>query len=179
MSSGQQIVNVGGAGRLVTKLFTVLSDDNITKNSVLGNYHSMSMDRLYTGTSTARYNGVLTSNVKYNDHFLYPVDVENSAQQFHYLTGAEGMVPFVQREEYNFEGKGLSLGKFSGYTQEDPEHGLAGRGNPRSDRTGCSSFQSIVHAPTGSTSRFIAASEPCAKRLCVRRVIEYPRRAKI
>ena len=121
------IVNVGGAGRLVSKIFTTLSDDDISSDSILNNYHSMSMDRLYTGTSTARYNGVLTSNVKYNDHFLYPVDVENSAQQFHYLTGAEGMVPFVQREEYNFEGKGLSLGKFSGYTQEDPEHGLAGR----------------------------------------------------
>ena len=128
VSSGQQIVNVGGAGRLVTKLFTVLSDDNITKNSVLGNYHSMSMTRDFAaGQDANKYNGYLTANVKYNDHFLYPIDVDNSAQQFHYLTQAEGMVPFIAREEYNFEGSSITGGTFEGYEQKDEASGLAGR----------------------------------------------------
>ncbi len=128
VSTGQLIVNVGGAGRLVTKVFTTLSDDNVKKDSILGNYHSMSCGRdVSNGTESARYNGVLTSNVKYNDHFLYPVDVDNSAQQFHYLTQAEGMVPFIAREEYNFEGQGLTQGTFEGYEQRAQHHGLAGR----------------------------------------------------
>ena len=128
VSTGQLIVNVGGAGRLVTKVFTTLSDDNVKKNSILGNYHSMSLGRdLANGTQASRYYGVLTSNVKYNDHFLYPVDVDNSAQQFHYLTQAEGMVPFIAREEYNFEGQGITGGTFEGYEQKEEHHGLAGR----------------------------------------------------
>jgi hypothetical protein len=127
-STGQIIVNVGGAGRLVTKIFTTLSDDNVKKASMLNNYHSMGLLRDYNNaTQSLRYNGVLTSNVKYNDHFLYPVDVDNSAQQFHYLTQTEGMVPFINREEYNFEGQGLASGQFEGYTMKGENHGLAGR----------------------------------------------------
>jgi hypothetical protein len=118
-STGQLIVNVGGAGRLVTKVFTTLSDDNVKKASMLNNYHSMGLFRDYdNATQASRYNGVLTSNVKYNDHFLYPIDVNNSAQQFHYLVQGEGMVPFINREEYNFEGQGLSSGTFEGYSME-------------------------------------------------------------
>lgn len=128
VSTGQLIVNVGGAGRLVTKVFTTLSDDNVKRDSILGNYHSMSLGRnINNATENLRYNGILTSNIKYNDHFLYPVDVDNSAQQFHYVTQAEGMVPFVTREEYNFEGEGLTGGTFEGYQQRAQHHGLAGR----------------------------------------------------
>ncbi len=126
-STGQLIVNVGGAGRLVTKLFTSLSDDNVKKASLLNNYHSMSLSREYTGTASDRFNGVLTANIKYNDHFLFPIDVDNSAQQFHQLTQTEGMVPFIAREEYNFEGQGLTGATLSGYEQKDEVSGLAGR----------------------------------------------------
>jgi hypothetical protein len=124
-SSGQLIINVGGAGRLVTKVFTALEDTNIKSLSMLNKYHSRGLERLYTGTETTRFNGSLTSNVKYNDHFLYPVDVTNSAQQFHYLVGAEGMVPFVNREEYNFEGQGLASGTYEGWQQKSEDNGLA------------------------------------------------------
>ena len=128
VSSGQQIINVGGAGRLVTKVFTTLSDDNIKKNSMLNNYHSLAMSRdLTNADETKRYNGVLTSNIKYNDHFLFPVDVDNSARQFHNVTQAEGMVPFVAREEYSLEGEGLTSSLFEGYSQASAQHGLAGQ----------------------------------------------------
>ena len=127
VSTGQLIMNVGGAGRLVTKVFTTLSDDNIGKASILNKYHSMATGRLITGTATDRYQGVLTSNVKYNDHFLYPVDVDNSAQQFHNVVQAEGMVPFIHREEYNFEGEGLANGHFEGWGMKDEFRGLAGK----------------------------------------------------
>ncbi len=126
-STGQLIVNVGGAGRLVTKVFTALSDDNVKGISMLQNYHSKSLTREYTGAENARFNGVLTANAKYNDHFLYPVDVDNSAQQFHNLTQGEGMVPFVYREEYNFEGQGLASGQYEGHSQKNEVSGLAGQ----------------------------------------------------
>lgn len=126
-STGQLIVNVGGAGRLVTKVFTTLSDDNVKGISMLQNYHSKSLTREYTGSEDARFNGVLTANCKYNDHFLYPVDVDNSAQQFHNLTQGEGMVPFVYREEYNFEGQGLASGLYEGHSQKNEVSGLAGQ----------------------------------------------------
>lgn len=126
-STGQLIVNVGGAGRLVTKLFTTLSDDNVKLDSILNNYHSMALDRLYTGTEADRFNGVLTSNVKYNDHFLYPVDVTNSAQQFHNVVGGEGMVPFVTREEYNKESESLPLAEYEGWEQNSEVNGLSGK----------------------------------------------------
>ncbi len=126
-STGQLIVNVGGAGRLVTKLFTTLSDDNVTLDSMLNNYHSMGLDRVYTGTEADRFNGVLTSNVKYNDHFLYPVDVTNSAQQFHNVVVGEGMVPFVMREEYNKESSSLPLAEYEGWSQNSEVNGLSGK----------------------------------------------------
>jgi hypothetical protein len=124
-SSGQLIINVGGAGRLVTKVFTALEDDNIKSLSMLNKYHSRGLQRKYDGTETERFNGSLTSNIKYNDHFLYPVDVTNSAQQFHYLVGAEGMVPFISREEYNFEGDGLASATYEGWQQKSDDNGLA------------------------------------------------------
>ena len=127
-STGQLIVNVGGAGRLVTKVFTALSDDNVKGISMLQNYHSKSLTRDYSnGTVALRENGLLTANAKYNDHFLYPVDVDNSAQQFHNLTQGEGMVPFIYREEYNFEGQGLASGQYEGHSQKNEVSGLAGQ----------------------------------------------------
>ena len=46
----------------------------------------------------------MTSNLKYNDNFLYPVDVVNPAYHFHNVVTAEGMVPFVTRDCYSNEG---------------------------------------------------------------------------
>ena len=124
-STGQLIMNVGGAGRLVTKVITAVSDDADTTNSMLQNYHARGMRRVYSGTEADRKNGQLTTNIKYNDHFLYPVDVTNSAQQFHNLVQAEGMVPFISREEYNFEGQSLTPGTYEGHPMNAQHEGLA------------------------------------------------------
>ena len=123
-STGQLIMNVGGAGRLVTKVITGVSDDSDKTNSMLQNYHARGMKRIYSGDEAARRNGELTTNIKYNDHFLYPVDVTNSAQQFHNLVQAEGMVPFIAREEYNFEGQGITPGTYEGHPQNNQHQGL-------------------------------------------------------
>ena len=78
-------------------------------------------------------NGSLTVNIKYNDRFLYPIDVTNPARQFHNTAQAEGMVPFVTREEFCAEGVALTGDKFEGYVQDlgdaTEEKGIKGRFN--------------------------------------------------
>ena len=123
--TGTQIINVGGAGRLVTKVMTMLSDDTVTDLSMLNNYHSRACIQGYN--LTPAINGCLTSNVKYNDHFLYPVDVDNSAQQFYNVVQAEGMVPFVTREEYGNQGTGMTGVDYEGVPQDDDTSGLVGK----------------------------------------------------
>ncbi len=123
--TGTQIVNVGGAGRLVTKVLTMLSDDDLGDLSLLNNYHARACIQGYDLTPAK--NGCLTSNVKYNDHFLYPVDVDNSAQQFYNVVQAEGMVPFVTREEYANQGPGMAGTEYEGMPQDDFQRGLVGK----------------------------------------------------
>lgn len=104
VASGEKIINVGGAGRIATKVITMLSRQDQKDNALLNNYHAFGCGRTYGTSSSADTNGTLTSNLKYNDHLLYPVDVTNPAVQFHNVVQAEGMVPFVTREEYSFQG---------------------------------------------------------------------------
>ena len=118
-STGELIMNVGGAGRLVTKAVTCLSNDSIGDQSILNEYHSVGM--MNAGGVAP---GTLTSNVKYNDHFLYPVDVTNAAQQFHNVVQGEGMVPFVTRDEYSNQGGTMTLSSYEGHAQNDTKKGL-------------------------------------------------------
>ena len=111
LSTGQLIVNVGGAGRICTKVIQMVSDDSDLgsgEESLLNNYNSEAMKRIYSGNPAIDENSVMTSNLKYNDNFLYPVDVVNPAYQFHNVVTAEGMVPFVSRDSYSNEGAATS-----------------------------------------------------------------------
>ena len=107
-STGQQILNVGGAGRICTKGIQMCNDDYLTavkqEETLTNKYHARALKRTYTGTPATDSNGSLTSNLKYNDNFLYPVDVVNPAYHFHNVVTAEGMVPFVTRDCYSNEG---------------------------------------------------------------------------
>ena len=108
VSTGQLINNVGGAGRIVTKVIQMVSNNFTTaalqESAVTNWYHAVALRRDYTGTPATDTNGSLTCNLKYNDNFLYPVDVVNPAYHFHNVVTAEGMVPFVQRDGYSNEG---------------------------------------------------------------------------
>lgn len=110
------IFNVGGAGRLVTKVFTGVADTT-EEASLLNNYRAVGQKRTYTGTPATDTNRDVITNLKYNDHFLYPVDIRNPAIQFSNLVQAEGMVPFVTRDEYANEGGATTLTKCEGYAQ--------------------------------------------------------------
>jgi len=107
----QQIRNVGGAGRIVSKIFFGFQNQDRNQTSLLNKYGADAPGRDYkTGTTTdaGRKNFEATINVKYNDNFIYPIDVSNSARHFHNISQAEMIVPFVSREVYGREGESVS-----------------------------------------------------------------------
>ena len=135
-SGTTQIRNLGGAGRIVTKVITGLQADDADDESITNQYHSISPEAHYQfgeASASGKQNGSLTVNVKYNDKFLYPIDVVNPARQFHNTAQAEGMVPFVTREEFSAEGVALTTDEFMGYDQntgdDADEKGVLGRFN--------------------------------------------------
>lgn len=132
-----RIRNLGGAGRIVTKVITGLQTDDATSDlTILNKTSSISPEQAYTfgeAPADGKQNGSLTVNLKYNDKFLYPIDVVNPARQFHNTAQAEGMVPFVTREEFCAEGTALTSNEFMGYVQntgdDGDEVGILGRFN--------------------------------------------------
>ena len=136
-ASGSMLIrNLGGAGRIVTKVITGLQSDLTTSESITNQYHSVSPEAKYLfgqAPAAGKQNGSLTVNVKYNDKFLYPIDVTNPSRQFHNTAQAEGMVPFVTREEFCAEGTALTGDTFEGFFQNSgdaaDETGILGRFN--------------------------------------------------
>lgn len=95
-----KIRNIGGNGRIVTKIIAGLQDESLTGvTNPLLKYTSQAPAGV-----NASSNGSITLNVKYNNHLLYPIDVDNYAQHQHNTAQAQGMVPFVSRYEYCGEG---------------------------------------------------------------------------
>lgn len=117
----QQIRNLGGAGRIVTKVISGMQSNATDDVSILNQFHSMVPEPGYTfgedPAGVVNGNGSITYNIKYNDRFLYPIDVKNSARHFHNVAQAEGVPPFVTREEYSAEGVALTGDEFMGYVQ--------------------------------------------------------------
>jgi hypothetical protein len=118
-ASGTQnefILNVGGAGRVVNKLFFGLSTSGNGEDKLFNNYAAKGVEGPdATGASTDRV-GKFIHNIKYNDNLLYPVDINNNARLFHNITQAEGGVPFISKSEYTGEGDLISTSKFMGRT---------------------------------------------------------------
>jgi len=101
----QQIMNIGAAGRICSKVIALLSNDKTTPEATLLNlYDSAGAPSDYASISNVRSNGTTTTNIKYNNVFLYPVDIDNPCRHFYQVTQAEGMVPFVTRDEYSDAG---------------------------------------------------------------------------
>ena len=117
------IRQLGGAGRLVTRAFAALQSSNTLggvsndDRSLLNKYNAFCPSR------ASDVNGVLTTNLFYNERFLFPQNVNNSARQFHNLQDAEQKIPYTTREVYSNEGRALvSTGNqyhFEGRGQDD------------------------------------------------------------
>jgi len=118
VSGRNLILNIGGAGRICNKVVQMLTLDSDSGDvSPLANFNSTGPAPNLTLEDITSSNGSLTYNLRYNDHFLFPVDVNNSARHFHNIVQTEGKVPFVVRQEYAGEGLVLS-GAFENYVNE-------------------------------------------------------------
>jgi hypothetical protein len=92
------IQNIGGAGRIVNKVMVMAVADSANADSLLNVYSADGP------VVTANTNGIVTTNIKYNDNFLFPVDVSNDARHYHNVFQSEGRVPYISRDLYRGEG---------------------------------------------------------------------------
>ena len=107
--AGQLIQNVGGAGRICNKVCVQVENKVPAAQGLINNYGSDSP--LITANTT----GTVSSNLRYNDLFLFPIDVTNSARQFHNITQTEGRIPFVGRDIFSGQGQLAAEVKFGGF----------------------------------------------------------------
>jgi hypothetical protein len=115
-----QIRNVGGAGRRVPKMFVLLTTD--TSASTVAGHNQLSLMNDYrsvapfSGNESVGIYGSLTSNIKKNDAFIFPIDRSNSALHYHGVQQTEGAVPHITRAMYSRQGNSMAISKFEGYT---------------------------------------------------------------
>ena len=96
------IQNLGGAGRIVNKVFVGAegSGANAAKDQSLLNVYQANGPTIDNTTTNK-----VTTNLKYNDNFLYPIDVSNDARHYHNVFMSEGRVPYIARDLYRGEGE--------------------------------------------------------------------------
>ena len=93
------IQNIGGAGRVVNKVFVMShTEHTLPANHLLNDYVAQGP------TISTANTGTVTTNLKYNDNFLYPIDVVNDARHYHNVFITEGRVPYITRDAYRGEG---------------------------------------------------------------------------
>ncbi len=97
-SAGGLIQNLGGAGRIVNKVIVGCMDPDNDDGFLLNKYHAKNPD------ITATTAGQVTTNLRYNDLFLFPIDVSNYSRHFHNVFSAEGRMPHLPRGWYSGEG---------------------------------------------------------------------------
>ena len=114
------IRNLGMANRLVPRVIVTVPEATPKETTILGGLNALSPERDLAGKS-----GGVKYNIRYNDRFEFSSDIDNTARLFSMTTHAEGVPPFVGREQYAREGAA------GGITTED----LEGR-NQRNQLTG-------------------------------------------
>jgi len=124
--------SVGGNGRLVSKVFFGLqSHSNLVAKSMLNGY---------VAACPSDNDEKLTTNLLYNDRYLFSVDRSNDAMLFQTTAHAEGGIPMISREEYYNPGSaapgsggganiksGITNSTFEGHEQRLVVNGLGGR----------------------------------------------------
>jgi hypothetical protein len=97
-AANQIIQNVGGAGRVVNKLFFGLNE-NAGANPERSLLNVFTAEGLVTDADGEF--GTVTHNIKYNDKNLYPLDIKNNARIFHNIEQAEASTPFISKDEFS------------------------------------------------------------------------------
>tara|TARA_R110000824_G_scaffold154504_1_gene326690 strand:+ start:851 stop:2284 length:1434 start_codon:yes stop_codon:yes gene_type:complete len=108
--ASQQIIPIGGAGRLVNKVIGGLEYEfAFADQSILNRYQAVAPG--IVGVN----NQVMTTNLVYNNNRLYPVDRTSPSVHFHDLVQTEQNVPQITRQEYDRGGTSISGGLFCGF----------------------------------------------------------------
>ncbi len=105
--------NVGMANRLVSRVLTCFNQSGQGETAMAGTGVSFGLDKSGTGVL-----GGIEYNLRYNDRFEFPTNVQNTARLFSLLTDAEG-VPFITEQEYTGAGDILTDGTYEGRAQDD------------------------------------------------------------
>ena len=101
--------NIGGAGRQALRVYAgvvcdVTDKDDVVANKVKGD---LSILNKYVSESNMRNEDIhveLTSNLFYNERFLFPQSITNSARQYHNLKDASSKIVYCTRSTYADEG---------------------------------------------------------------------------
>lgn len=96
------IRNIGGNGMQVLKVFAGFNPDTNADNIKLLQGRYSALGGKAEGADGGR--AKLTSNLFYNNEFIFPQSVDNPATHYHHLISAEGGPAYVSREHYCGEG---------------------------------------------------------------------------
>jgi len=145
------IRNIGGAGRIVNKVITALSRDALTalnQNKLSGNFEA-----IHPVQDDAVNQDRVTTNVRYNDEYLYPIDVKNDAYHFNNTFQAKGRPPMVTRDMFCGQGGATGLRKFEETVLASALYGIPNtffyqchklNKNPRINQKGIELYQTLV-----------------------------------
>ena len=96
------ILNLGGAGRIVNKVFFCVTENKTNPERLLLNdFTADGLENEFTALAPQRTFGTFTHNIKYNDNMLYPVDISNPSRVVDNITQAEGSPPFISKDEWS------------------------------------------------------------------------------
>ena len=97
----RNVRNVGGASRIVTKVYSAYVPTGNKEQGLLNKYTALAM------TPTANESGELESNLFFNERFLYPLNVKNNARHYFNLGDADKRHYHTSREVYSASGNAL------------------------------------------------------------------------
>jgi hypothetical protein len=121
------IRNQGGAGKVVNKMILVASrasggeGGKADQGNMLGAYEAK-----HPTADNAVQGGLVKLNMRYNDEYLYPIDVQNDAYHFNNVLMAEGQPPMTGRQQFSGAGASLSGRHFENRDINSPDVGISG-----------------------------------------------------
>ena len=119
--ASNSVRNIGGNGQMVSKVYHGFEEEKS------GGEVDKYMLGPYTASSPVKVGdqvGDLTQNLFYNNEFIYPQNVTNSAVHYHHLVSTEGAPAYVSRAAYSGEGEGITTQKYGGEAQDDDLLGM-------------------------------------------------------
>tara|TARA_R110000765_G_scaffold186138_1_gene291788 strand:- start:9328 stop:10782 length:1455 start_codon:yes stop_codon:yes gene_type:complete len=121
------IRNQGGAGKVVNKAIVVVSRASGGEGGLADQENMLgAFEAKHPAQNNAVKGGKVKLNMRYNDEYLYPIDVSNDAYHFNNVLAAEGQPPMTGRQQYSGEGASLSGRKFENRVINSADNGMSG-----------------------------------------------------